>query len=296
MSFGNIAILHPGEMGVSIAAAAKSNGREVPRGAAEGTANAGERAVYWASAGRSQATRERAKEAGLVDLGSLDRVCAECDVLLSVCPPAAAEEVARSAAGAGFRGTFVDANAISPGRAERQSEVIENAGGRFVDGSIVGPPAWKPGTTRLYLSGAAALRVAEIFAGSPVEAVAIGEQVGKASALKICFSAYSKGTTALLSAILAAADRLEVSEELFAQWSLRDGQFAAETVDRTRGATKKAWRFVGEMEEIAETMREAGVPGDFHAAAAEVYRRLAPFKSAAELPTLEAVVAALRRD
>ena len=126
-----------------------------------------------------------------------------------------------------------------------------------------------------------------------METSIIGESVGKASALKMCFAAYTKGTTALLSSILAVAEALDVREELTHQWSRGGSEFAEQTVRRVRNVTAKAWRFVGEMEEIAATFRGAGMPGEFHAAAAEIYRRIADFKEAQEVPPLADVLAAL---
>ena len=124
----------------------------------------------------------------------------------------------------------------------------------------------------------------------------IGAEIGKASALKMCFAAYTKGSTALLCGIVAAAERLGVWRELEAQWSREGSDFAAQTTSRVRGVTAKAWRFVGEMEEISATFEAAGMPGGFHAAAADVYRRIAHFKGVAEVPSLEEVVQALLGD
>ena len=114
-----------------------------------------------------------------------------------------------------------------------------------------------------------------------------------ASALKMCFAAYTKGTTALLAAILATAESLGVREALFEQWNRDGSDFAGQTTQRVRRVTAKAWRFAGEMEEIATTFREAGMSGDFHAAAADIYRRLASFKGATTTPSLEDVLDAL---
>jgi hypothetical protein len=112
----------------------------------------------------------------------------------------------------------------------------------------------------------------------------------------MCFAAYTKGTTALLSAILAASEALGVREELTHQWSRNRSDFAAQTARQVRGVTAKAWRFAGEMEEIAATFRGVGMPGEFHSAANEVYRRLAGFKNAPETPPLAEVLTALLKD
>jgi 3-hydroxyisobutyrate dehydrogenase-like beta-hydroxyacid dehydrogenase len=272
-----IGILHPGAMGISVAASAQEGGHT----------------VCWASAGRSQASQARAQEHNLHDLTRVDALVQTCDVLISVCPPAAAEEVAQEALEEGFHGLYVDANAIAPQRAKRIGARCAEAGVAFVDGGIVGGPAWKPGTTWLYLSGPEATSVAELFAAGPLETEVLGPNVGDASALKMCYAAYTKGTTALLAAILAVADELGVGDALAEQWTRDDPDFAEQAKARTRRVTAKAWRFAGEMEEIVATFADAGLPDGFHRAAADVYTRLAGFKDGPE-PSLVDVLAALR--
>ena len=272
-----VGILHPGAMGVSIAASAKNTGYT----------------VYWASEGRSQQTHERANKVNLLDMHSVAKLCDECSVIFSVCPPHAAEDVAKEVIGHGFRGVYLDANAISPQRAIRIDQAMSDAGVEFVDGGIIGGPAWRPGRTWLYLSGKEAQRVASCFSSGPLETAVIGDSTGKASALKMCYAAYTKGSTALLSAILAVAEALDVREELANQWLRGGSDFAEKTSQRVRGVTAKAWRFAGEMKEIASTFEGAGMPGGFHAAATEVYRRIAGFKDAQEVPSLADVLTAL---
>lgn len=273
----NIGILHPGLMGISVAASAQASGHP----------------VSWVSAGRSSHTAARAAEFGLIDAGSLTALCRRADLIISVCPPHAAETVANQVAAQRFQGLYLDANAISPQRAQGIGDRITAGGGAFVDGGIIGGPAWQPGTTWLYLSGAEADRVAACFAEGALETAVIGEEVGKASALKVCFAAYTKGSTALLAAILAASDQMGVRGELEAYWSRDGSDFAAQAQDRARRVTAKAWRFAGEMDEIASAFAAAGLPGEFHQGAAEIYRRLAQFKDAPQLPELAAVIAAL---
>src|SRR5580765_4690600 len=105
--------------------------------------------------------------------------------------------------------------------------MMDDGGASFVDGGIIGGPAWTPNSTWLYLSGSDAARAASYFSAGPLETRVIGEGVGKASSLKMCFAAYTKGTTALLCAVLATAEALDVRAELEQQWS-QDGSKAAE--------------------------------------------------------------------
>jgi 3-hydroxyisobutyrate dehydrogenase-like beta-hydroxyacid dehydrogenase len=215
-------------------------------------------------------------------------------LLVCVCPPHAAEDVAGQVAAQGYRGLYLDANAISPQCMQRIAATLSAAGAGVVDGGIIGGPAWEPGRTWLYLSGPRAREVDTCFAAGPLETHVLSADLGVASALKLCYAAYSKGTTALLAAILATADTFGVRGPLEQAWIRDDPTFSARTTQRVRRSSAKAWRFAGEMEEIAETFRSAGLPGEFHAAAAEIFCRLASFKDAAELPPLDAVLAALR--
>ncbi|MEZ4667956.1 MAG: NAD(P)-binding domain-containing protein [Anaerolineae bacterium] len=272
-----LGILHPGEMGLSIAASAQNSGYS----------------VYWIAAGRSPQTAERAKRIGLIDAGSLAALCEACSVIASVCPPHAAEDVARSVANLGFSGLYVDMNAIAPQRAIRIAKVVTAQGAMFVDGGIIGGPAWNAHSTWLYLSGPEAQAAADCFAAGPLETAVIGSEVGKASALKMCYAALTKGTTALLCGVLAAAEALEVRADLEGQWAREDSAQPDKNIQRARQVTAKAWRFAGEMDEIAATFDDAGLPDGFHRAAGELYQRMAGFKDAASLPPLEAVLAAL---
>lgn len=276
---GDVGILHPGQMGISVAASAKNSGNS----------------VYWVGTGRSEQSHARAAEHGLIDAGSLAGLCDRVSILISVCPPHAAEDVARDVMATGYRGLYLDANAIAPQRAKAIGELVEAGGATFVDGGIVGGPAWKPGTTWLYLAGAEAERAAACFAAGPLETEILGPEAGQASALKMCYAAYTKGTTALLTAILGTADSLGVRQALVNEWQRDGSDFAASTEQRVRQVTAKAWRFAGEMEEIAATFESAGLPGGFHQAAHDVYTRLAGFKDAPETPSLDAVLAALHQ-
>lgn len=270
-----VGVVHPGAMGAAVGAAAAARGAR----------------VCWASAGRSAATRARADATGLVDAGDLTTLAGQVEVLVSVCPPAAAVEVADRVAATGFAGVYVDANAVAPATAMRVRSLVEGPA-HFVDGAIVGPVPRQAGTTRLYLSGPRADQVAALFEGTPLAPVVLKGAVGSASALKACYATYSKGTGALLAAIRALARHHQVEDALLAEWAMS----APEVVDRaTVGPVRsaaKAWRFAGEMEELAAAFRDAGLPDGAPAAAAEVYRRLAPFKDAGE-PSLDEVLALL---
>jgi 3-hydroxyisobutyrate dehydrogenase-like beta-hydroxyacid dehydrogenase len=273
-----IGILHPGEMGISIAASAINNGHQ----------------VNWLSQGRGDKTRARAEKHNLIETESLSEFCQTCETIISICPPHAAEEVAQSVIGAGFQGLYLDANAISPQHAIKIGQVMKESGIQFIDGGIIGGPAWTPKETWLYLSGEHAEDIAACFSNGPLETKILGSEIGKASALKMCYAAYTKGTTALLAAILAAAESLNVREELYQQWNMDEEGFSEQVNRRVRRVAAKAWRFEGEMKEIAATFREAGLPDGFHQSATEIYHRMADFKDPSENPLLEHVLKVLR--
>jgi 3-hydroxyisobutyrate dehydrogenase-like beta-hydroxyacid dehydrogenase len=273
----HIGILHPGEMGISIAAAAIASGHQ----------------VHWLSAGRSERTCVRAQRYNLIEIDSISQFCQTCETIISVCPPHAAEQVAGSVIQAGFAGLYLDANAISPQHVTQIGERLEASHIRFVDGGIIGGPAWTPKETWLYLSGEHAGAIAACFSNGPLQVKIIGQEIGKASALKMCYAAYTKGTTALLSGILAAAESLGVREDLYQQWAMDNTDFSEQANRRVARVTAKAWRFEGEMGEIAATFRAAGLPDGFHLAAAEIYHRLAGFKDSQETPPLNEVLNAL---
>ncbi len=277
MSPQRIGIIHPGAMGISLAAAAQNSGHQ----------------VYWASQGRSPQTRDRAVKFGLHDTDTVAKLCETCDVIVSVCPPHAAEDVALHVVRYGYQGHYLDCNAISPQRAVQIGLTMSDVGMTFTDGGIIGGPAWQPKKTWLYLAGPQAETAIAWFAAGPLETTIVGDTIGKASALKMCYAAYTKGTTALICATLAAAHHLGVQDALFEQWNRDDADFAAQAGQRVQQVTAKAWRFAGEMEEIAATFNDVGVPDGFHQAAAIVYQRLAHFKDVPTAPALEGVVAAL---
>jgi 3-hydroxyisobutyrate dehydrogenase-like beta-hydroxyacid dehydrogenase len=225
----------------------------------------------------------------------LDNALAQCDMVLSVCPPHAAVEVAEQVAARKFAGVYVDANAVSRATAERIGEIVTRAGASFVDGGIIGSPVKQAGTTRLYLSGTRATDVAELFSKSMLDARAIGPETGSASALKVAYAAWTKGTDAMLLAIRAYAAHEGVNDALLEEWRISQPQLEKRCERAAAVATPKAWRYVGEMEEIAEAFENAGLPGGFHRAAAELCQRLEPFKDRTEpAPTIADVIATLR--
>lgn len=275
-----LGILHPGEMGISLAASARNSGHE----------------VLWASEGRGARTRSRAEDHGLMDVLTLQALCNECSIIISVCPPHAAEDTARLVLACNYRGIYIDANAISPQHTLHIGALMSAAGVDFVDGGIIGPPAWKPKTTWLYLSGATADKIPVLFSAGPLQTHVLGGKAGDASALKICYAAYNKGSIALLCAVLAAAEQLGVRGDLLEHWDRQGSTLAGGKAESlVEGIIRKAWRFTGEMEEIAATFEHVGVTGEFHEAAKDLYEQLVQYKDIGSTPPQREILEALVR-
>jgi 3-hydroxyisobutyrate dehydrogenase-like beta-hydroxyacid dehydrogenase len=250
-----VGLLHPGEMGAAIGAALVRTGHS----------------VLWASAGRGDATAQRAIDAGLDDVGDIAAIVATADVILSICPPAAAVDVAQSVRG--FGGSYVDANAVSPATSLQIAQLIEAAGGHYVDGGIIGGPPHERGDMRLYVAGSHASDVAALFVDSAVVCTVIDGAAGAASALKMAYAGWTKGRAALLITMRDYARAAGVDGELLAEWQLSLPGLEAEYAAALSSARAKGWRWTGEMDQIAESMEAVELPSGFHRAAAEVFGR-----------------------
>ena len=260
-----IGLLHPGEMGAAVGQCLVGNGYP----------------VLWTPEGRSAATAARAAAAGLTAADGLADLVGRADIIISVCPPHAALDVAGQVAGtaglgAGYRGRiFVDANAISPATAREVAAIVEAGGATYVDGGIIGTPPVAPGHTRLYLSGPRGGEVRRLFEGSALDARLVGPDapVGAASAVKLAYAAWTKGTAALVLAARGLARAEGVEDVLLTEWALSQPGLDQRSARAARAAAAKGWRWIAEMEEIAAAMAAAGLPEGFHQAAAEIYRR-----------------------
>jgi 3-hydroxyisobutyrate dehydrogenase-like beta-hydroxyacid dehydrogenase len=277
-----IGLVSPGAMGSAVGTALLGRGSE----------------VVVALQGRSPRTSARAAQAGLQDVGTLPELVALSDLVVSVVPPSAALRVAAEVAAAievtGSRPVVVDANAISPARAREVAGVIELAGARYVDGGIVGGPPRAGSRTDLFLSGADAAEVAHELTTGELVVTAIGEDPIAASALKMCYAAWTKGTSALLIAIRSAARRQGVDAALVDLWRRTQPDLLARS-ENEGSVAGRAWRWVDEMAEISRTFEDSGLPGGAAAAAGELYARLAAFKETDPVPSLDEVIAAVLR-
>jgi 3-hydroxyisobutyrate dehydrogenase-like beta-hydroxyacid dehydrogenase len=278
-----VGLLHPGEMGAAVGGCLASVGHE----------------VLWDPAGRSRASTGRALAAELTGVG-FGRLIARSEVIFSICPPHAALDVARRVAEAGYAGLYVDANAISVATAEQVSAVVSAAGATYVDGGIIGRPPEVAGRTRLYLSGPHAAQVRPLFGRSRLDARVAEGPPYAASAVKMAYAAWTKGSSALLLATRALARACGIEETLLAEWSLSQQGLGQQSEGAAAAAAAKGWRWVAEMEEIAASMDAAGLPSGFHEAAADLYDRASRAESPARRPpateppsTMDTVMSAL---
>ncbi|WP_405971901.1 DUF1932 domain-containing protein [Streptomyces sp. NBC_00988] len=273
-------LLHPGAMGARVGGEATRTGTR----------------VLYVPTGRSPASLQRAREAGLEPAGSLESALAASDFVLSVCPPHAAEDVAREVLTHPFRGVYVEANAISPDRTRRIAAACTERGVLMLDGAIVGGPPGPGSTPRLYLSGdeEQVARVARAFKDTHVTARPLNASLGAASALKMAYASYQKSARVLAAVSHALAARHGVATELALEAGALTSNILAET-DQLPSVAARAWRWAPELEEIAATLRTAGLPADMAEGAAAVLRRWNDDKDRFDLP-VEEVLTHLRTE
>lgn len=266
-----VTVLHPGAMGAAVVAELVGGGHE----------------VLWVPRGRSAETHHRAKKARATACDSLAEALSRSAVVLSVCPPQAAEDVAAAVTAHGFTGVYVDANAVSPQRVGRIAEEVR-PGCAFVDGAVFGPPPGEGRTARLYLAGAgpAVDLVASLFADSALHVCRVGDAVGSASALKMACASYQKAARTLAGVAHALADVHGVGPQLAAEAEVMVSAILSDP-DFLPSVAARAWRWAPELEEVAGTLRAAGLPADMAEATARVLARWEGDKDRHDVPLAE---------
>jgi 3-hydroxyisobutyrate dehydrogenase-like beta-hydroxyacid dehydrogenase len=224
---------------------------------------------------RSGRSAELAKEAGIEDVADDQTLVREADVLLSVLPPDRAPQVAERVAAAvsatGAELLFADCNAISPNTARQVASIVEPAGIRMVDVGIIGnPPKPGPQSTRLYTSGQYAEEFAEL-AEYGLDVRVMGDKIGQASGIKMCYASLTKGLTALGTELFTAARLLDVEEPLLAEFEASQPMLFGWLTKQIPGMPPKAYRWIGEMLEIAATFEDLGLTPNILKGAADMY-------------------------
>jgi 3-hydroxyisobutyrate dehydrogenase-like beta-hydroxyacid dehydrogenase len=272
MQIKNVGVVSPGDMGQAIAGRLRESGLN----------------VFAALDGRSERTRALAREAGLTDCGSLEKLVAACELVISVINPGEALNVARQVAAAMKKTTrkiaFADLNAVSPQTARAADRMIRDAGGMFIDGGIIGPPPrGEKDRPRIYVSGPDAYLFESISHPNLVLRV-LSERVGDASGVKMCYAAMTKGTTALAVELLVAARKLGVEQALEKELRESRNDVFEWQMKNIAGMPPKAYRWVPEMQEIARTFGELGLTPRMFEGATDVYAMVAATSLGKESP------------
>ncbi|MGA4953761.1 DUF1932 domain-containing protein [Streptomyces lydicamycinicus] len=273
MAQPTVGILHPGSMGAAVAACAAANAAD----------------VLWCEAGRSPASAARAEQAGLTPVPTLPQLLDRSDIVISLCPPAAAEALARDVAAARFDRVYVEANAISPARAQRIAALLA-PDTTVVDGGVVGSPPVRGKTPSLYLSGPvpATESIEALFAGTAVRTVVLGREVGKASALKLSYASFQKTSRVLVALAVGMAREHGVDQELIEVAARRTDSYLSEPGYIAKTASR-AWRWGPELDEAADALEAAGLPPEMLRAAASTLARWNDAKDAQELTLTDAL-------
>ncbi len=271
MGLETIAILSPGDMGHSVGKALAEHGYE----------------VITCLAGRSRRTRDLAATAGFRDVPSLEAMVLQADFIMSILVPdqavGVAREVAEAMRTAGTSRPFADCNAVSPRSASQMASIIHGAGGDYIDGGIIGGSPARGAVPRIYTSGPRAGLMDELD-GEGIAVKNLGPSIGRASGIKMCYASMTKGTNALRVAMLTAAQSLGLYDELIEELAYSQGEALSAMESGIPGLPANSGRWIGEMEEIAETFAAAGVTPGFHQGAAEIFRLLASTSFADESP------------
>ncbi len=271
MPVKTVAILSPGDMGHAVGRALRENGLD----------------VITCLDGRSERTRGLARDAGFRDVPSYEDMVSEADLLLSILVPARATGTAQAVADAvratGSGLVYADCNAVSPMTTGEVESTVTSAGAAYIDASIIGGPPGRGAAPRFYASGADTAPLEELD-GKGIEVKPMGPEVGRASAIKMCYAGLTKGTSALHVAVLCAAASLGVSKELEEEFEYSQSDALARMRSGVPHLASPAARWIGEMEEIAATYEHAGGTSHFHQGAADIYRLLSKTAFAAENP------------
>ena len=271
MGLETIAILSPGDMGHGVGKALAEHGYD----------------VITCLTGRSQRTRDLAAAGGFRDVPSLEEMTLQADLIMSILVPDQAVDVADQVAdamrAAGTSRPFADCNAVSPRSASVMGSIIGAAGGDYIDGGIIGGSPARGAVPRIYTSGPRADLMDELD-GKGIIVKNLGPQIGRASGIKMCYASMTKGTNALRVAMLTAADSLGLYDELIDELAYSQSAALSAMESGIPGLPANSGRWIGEMEEIAETFEAAGVTPRFHQGAAEIYRLLDSTSFAEESP------------
>ena len=232
--------------------------------------------VITSLAGRSEASAQRAKAAGMIPAS--DQECAQADYFLSIVPPSDALALAKKMSALIEPGNkkpiYVDCNAVSPPTKVEIGNAVTKSGAPFIDVGIIGLPPEPGKSPWLHASGPDAEKF-RALGDFGINVNIMEGPVGAASALKMSYAGITKGTTALGAMMMLAATRAGTAEALIAELSVSQQQLAGWLTRQMPKMHSKAYRWVAEMEEISAFVGEDPAGAQFYEAAARLYERIA---------------------
>lgn len=259
MSIESVAILSPGDMGHAIGQLLREN----------------ELKVFTCLTGRSVRTCELSEKAGIIDVPNMNDLVEQSDVVMSVtvseAVPGLCHEIADAVKATGTDLLFAECNAIAPSLSAEMQKVLNEGGARYVDASIIGPPPRNGSSPRLYVSGDNATEMVQLR-DFGLDVRNLGDQLGRASGIKMCYAAMTKGTAALHTELLIAAEKMGLSEELMVEFTNGHQSVVDRMESWIPSMPAKSRRWVSEMEEIEATFRDLGLTPNIFKGVADMYR------------------------
>ena len=271
MEITTVAILSPGDMGHAVGERLREN----------------ELDVITCLAGRSERTRALASKAGIRDVPSMEELVEQADLVMSMtvseAVPSLCREVAVALDATGASTLFAECNAIAPQLVQELEPVITSIGSRFVDVSIIGGPPRPGSSPHFYVSGECASQFEQLN-NFGLEVLKLDGEVGKASGIKMCYAAMTKGSWALYSQLLMAAELMGLTEPLLAEFQSGQQQVLQRMERTIPTVPARSRRWVSEMEEIRDTFAHLGMTPDLFEGVAEMYRLIGSSPLGEEFP------------
>ena len=271
MAIETVAILSPGDMGHAVGQLLREH----------------ELKVVTCLTGRSQRTKDLAELAGIADVPDLNDMVAQSQIILSISVsemvPNICQQVADAIKATNANVLFAECNAISPQLSRQMEPIITEAGGRYIDASIVGGPPLNGSSPRFYASGDNTAEF-EGLANSGLDVRTAGTEVGQASGIKMCYAAMTKGSSALYSELLMAAEMMGLSDFVIAEFQSSQPAVLQRMERGLPGVPAKARRWVSEMEEIKDTFEHLGLTPHLFQGVADMYRMIGSTSMGDETP------------
>jgi len=271
MVIETVAILSPGDMGHAVGQLLREH----------------ELKVVTCLTGRSQRTKDLAELAGIADVPDLNDMVAQSQIILSISVsemvPSICQQVADAIKATNANVLFAECNAISPQLSRQMEPIITAAGGRYIDASIVGGPPLNGSSPRFYASGDNTAEF-EGLANFGLDVRTAGTEVGQASGIKMCYAAMTKGSSALYSELLMAAEMMGLSDFVKAEFQSSQPAVLQRMERGLPGVPAKARRWVSEMEEIKDTFEHLGLTPHLFQGVADMYRMIGSTSMGDETP------------